>query len=368
MNVFDGAYRGTRVLVTGHTGFKGAWLCQWLLNQGAIVAGYSVDVPTTPALFEVLGLEKHLTHVQGDVRDAAAIKQCFDDFKPEMVFHLAAQALVRPSYDDPVGTFDVNVIGTLRVLECMRACRSVRAGVMVTTDKCYENREWEYGYREVDRLGGKDPYSASKGAAELAISSYFRSFLNQADAPWVASVRAGNVIGGGDWAVDRIVPDAVRAWAANAPLVIRSPHATRPWQHVLEPLSGYLCLGARLLARGEQVNGEAFNFGPQRESNRTVADLLSQLTQSWPDGVVRVDASMTANKKEAGLLMLNTERAAARLGWSAVLTFTETATMTMEWYRQFYRGDPGSVAELTIRQIRAYSERAAALGRRWATS
>ena len=366
MKLFDGAYQGKRVLVTGHTGFKGAWLSQWLLDQGAIVAGYAIDIPTQPALFEVLGLEKKLTHVQGDIRDASALRKCFDDFTPEIVFHLAAQPLVRASYDNPVETFDVNVIGTLRVLECVRHCSSVRAAVMVTTDKCYENREWEYGYREVDRLGGKDPYSASKGAAELAISSYFRSFLSQPNSPWIASVRAGNVIGGGDWAVDRIVPDAARAWAAKLPLVIRSPDSTRPWQHVLEPLSGYLCLGARLLAHGENVNGEAFNFGPQKESNQTVAHLLDELRKSWPEGMVQVDTSQIANKKEAGLLMLNTERASARLGWHAVLTFAETAKMTMDWYKQFYTRDTESVVQLTTRQMHEYAQKAADQGTSWA--
>lgn len=366
MKLFDGAYQGKRVLITGHTGFKGAWLSQWLLSQGAQVAGYSVDIPTQPSLFEVLGLAQKLRHVQGDIRDATALKKCFDDFKPEIVFHLAAQALVRASYDNPVETFDVNVTGTLRVLECVRHSGSVQAAVMVTTDKCYENLEWEYGYRETDRLGGKDPYSASKGAAEIAISSYFRSFLNQPGAPWVASVRAGNVIGGGDWAVDRIVPDAARAWAVGKPLVIRSPESTRPWQHVLEPLSGYACLGARLLARGEQVNGQAFNFGPKRESNQTVAKLLDEMKKSWKEGVVQVDASQIAGKKEAGLLMLNTERATARLGWNAVLTFAETAKLTMDWYKQFYSGDVAGVAKLTLQQMEYFTREASVQGASWA--
>lgn len=366
MKLFDGAYHGKRVLVTGHTGFKGAWLSQWLVNQGAEVAGYSVDIPTKPSLFEVLELNRKMKHVVGDIRNTASLKKCFDDFKPEFVFHLAAQPLVRLSYDNPVETFDVNVTGTLRVLECIRHSGSVQAAIMVTTDKCYENREWEYGYRENDRLGGKDPYSASKGAAEIAISSYFRSFLNKPGMPWVSSVRAGNVIGGGDWALDRIVPDSARAWAVNKPLVIRSPNSTRPWQHVLEPLSGYACLGARLLARGDKVNGEAFNFGPKIESNQTVAKLLDEMKKFWKEGVVQVDATQIADKKEAGLLMLNTERASSRLGWNAVLTFSETARMTVEWYKRYYSGDVAGVVELTNRQMQDFARQASEQGASWA--
>ena len=248
--MFCGLYAGKRVLVTGHTGFKGSWLCEWLLGLGAKVTGYSLSPPTQPALFEQLGLAGRLRHIIGDIRDLPGLSRALRKARPDFVFHLAAQPLVRDSYANPVETFAVNLMGTVHVLEALRSVRHPCAAVFITTDKCYENREWAYGYREDDPLGGSDPYSASKGAAELAISSYRRSFFGSHPVR-IASARAGNVIGGGDWAVDRIVPDCMRALEKGKPIPVRNPKATRPWQHVLEPLSGYLWLGACLAGSAE---------------------------------------------------------------------------------------------------------------------
>ena len=258
--MFNNAYQGKRVLVTGHTGFKGSWLCAWLLELGAEVAGFSIDVPTDPSHFEALNLKNHVHHISGDVRDRNRVRSVMEEFAPDFVFHLAAQAIVRRSFQDPVITFETNTLGTLNILDCIRQSSSAAVGVIVTSDKCYRNMEWPWGYRETDTLGGSDPYSASKGCAELILHSYMKTYFQEG--PRLASARAGNVIGGGDWAQDRLVPDAVRAWSRKKTLAVRHPGATRPWQHVLEPLSGYLCLGARLWAHDPLAVSEAFNFGP----------------------------------------------------------------------------------------------------------
>ena len=275
--MFGHIYEGRRVFVTGHTGFKGSWLTAWLLQMGAEVAGFSDAVPTAPSHFDVIGLGGRIRDYRGDVRDRKALVEAMREFKPEIVFHLAAQALVRASYDNPADTIEVNAMGTLNVLEAVRVTPSVEAVVSITSDKAYRNDEWVWGYRETDHLGGYDPYSASKGCAEIIAHSYFKSFFGDpVNAPYCATTRAGNVIGGGDWAADRIVPDCARAWSEGREVEIRSPHATRPWQHVLEPLSGYLWLGAKLFAahrdavkagkgdgchEGFRLDGEAFNFG-----------------------------------------------------------------------------------------------------------
>jgi CDP-glucose 4,6-dehydratase len=281
---FGDAYRGRKVLVTGHTGFKGSWLCAWLLELGADVIGYSLYLPSTPANFEVLNLRERLEDVQGDVRDIDHLRQVFQHHSPEIVFHLAAQAITRKSYDIPRETFFTNLGGTVNVLESLRASESVKAGVIITSDKCYQNVEWVWGYRENDRLGGDDPYSASKACAEIACHSYIKSFFSSRGFPLLSTARAGNVIGGGDWALDRIVPDMVRAFSSGQSLEIRSPGATRPWQHVLEPLSGYLWLGANLLRENQQVAWGAFNFGPSSEVNRSVAGLNQEFLKTWGPG------------------------------------------------------------------------------------
>ncbi len=357
-------FRGRRVLITGHTGFKGSWLTKWLLRLGADVAGFSLYLPSSPCNFEVLGLQDRLRHYVGDVRDLDALYRTFDEFQPEFVFHLAAQAIVRASYDNPKLTFDTNLGGTVNVLEASRLSPSVSTAVFITSDKCYENVEWEYGYRETDPLGGKDPYSASKACAEVAISAYCRSFFLAANKR-VASTRAGNVIGGGDWASDRIVPDCVRAWAAGQLPTVRSPQATRPWQHVLEPLSGYLWLAARLDAGDESLNGEAFNFGPRAEVNQSVARLIEEMRRTWDGGGWRYESPETLIKAEAGLLKLCCDKALHRLGWQATLDFEETVAMTSGWYREYY-GGVTDMAAYTDAQIDRYTLHAARLGMSWA--
>ena len=340
--MFADQYSNRRVFVTGHTGFKGSWLTAWLLELGATVAGYSLSIPTTPSLFTELGVERHIKHIQGDVRDREALARAMEEFHPEVVFHLAAQSLVRPSYEDPATTFETNTIGTMNLLEAVRRTPGVKAVVCITSDKCYRNDEWVWGYRESDHLGGNDPYSASKACAELVAHSYIQSFFK--DGPSVATARAGNVIGGGDWAVDRIVPDCARAWARGEAVSIRSPWATRPWQHVLEPLSGYLWLGARLLRLADEgegdgelpVNKEAFNFGPESGVNATVAEVTKALGRYWPEFKVAMDEAAAAGKKESTLLKLCCDKALAHLHWKAALTFEETIRFTAEWYRAFY--------------------------------
>ena len=361
--MFGHSYQGKRVLVTGHTGFKGSWLTHWLTRLGAEVAGYSLYIPSQPANFEVLGLQQRIAHHTGDVRDYAALAKVLADFRPELVFHLAAQAIVRKSYDEPKLTFDTNLGGTVNLLEALRATPSVTAAVLITSDKCYENVEWEWGYRETDRLGGKDPYSASKACAEIAISAYTRSYLAPAG-KYLASTRAGNVIGGGDWAADRIVPDCVRAWAEGKCAPLRSPQATRPWQHVLEPVGGYLWLGARLLAGDARAAGEAFNFGPPAQVNLPVAELVAEMAKQWPGARWEMSAD-AGGKAEAGLLKLNCDKALARLDWRPALAFAEGVKLTAEWYARYYAGGQDMRA-LTDAQIDYYTGRATEQGIAWA--
>jgi len=376
---FDGKYEGRRVLVTGATGFKGSWLCQWLASLGAKVAGLSIDLPSDPCHFNTIGLKDVIADHRLDIGNLPHVRSVFDSFQPEVVFHLAAQALVRRSYDDPVNTFTTNVLGTVNLLEAVRHCPTVEAVVMITSDKCYENIEQAAGYIEKDRVGGKDPYSASKGCAELVISSYTRSFfkapnrwLGQSEVatttrPLIAIGRAGNVIGGGDWAADRIIPDCVRAWYSDERPIIRSPHATRPWQHVLEPLSGYLWLGARLLQGERQHHGDAYNFGPQPDVDETVLRLIEAIRSHWPEAPkpdVRPPPNMLP---EAGLLRLNCSKAAEHLNWSATLDFNQTAQFTALWYRA-YQDSPDQIAQITEEQIRNYTSIASNQNASWATS
>ncbi len=327
--MFADCYKGKRVFLTGHTGFKGSWLSAWLTSLGATVCGFADTVPTKPAHFEAMGLGGHVRDLRGDIRDRDAVVRAMREFHPDVVFHLAAQALVRKSYDVPAATFEANVMGTLNVLEAMRACPSVQAGVFITSDKCYRNDEWVWGYRETDHLGGSDPYSASKGCAEIVAHSYFDSFFK--NGPACATTRAGNVIGGGDWALDRIVPDCARAWSSGQAVQIRSPWATRPWQLVLEPLSGYLWLGAYLLGAQSgpfPVRGEAYNFGPAADVNNTVAEVVEALAAYWPGFRSEMDTSGHAGMKECTLLKLSCDKALAHLNWKATLTFDETISYT----------------------------------------
>lgn len=356
--MFRDIYRGKRVLVTGHTGFKGAWLTEWLLKLGAEVVGFSIDVPTQPSVFEALNLSQRMRDFRGDILNTTSLEESFRAAQPEIIFHLAAQPLVRFSYDHPKLTFETNAIGTLNVLEAIRKTKSVDAAVMITTDKVYENIEQDYSYRETDKLGGYDPYSASKACAELVFSSYVRSFFKGDRKIGIASARAGNVIGGGDWSEDRIVADAARAWAKEQSVKLRNPHSTRPWQHVLEPVGGYLLLGEKLLAHPEKFHGAAFNFGPHAEANRTVLELIRELSGNWPGAEHFTDPSASAHasgKHEANLLRLAIDKAINELHWSPKLTFQDTAKWTMDWYRAFYQERP-SIAALTTAQITEFEK------------
>lgn len=364
--MFGDTYRGRRVLVTGHTGFKGSWLSAWLNELGAIVGGYSNGVPTTPSHFEAASLRGCVEHYEGDVRDRGRLGEVMDQFAPEMVFHLAAQALVRRSYADPVETFETNAIGTMNVLEGARTRAGIRAVVLITSDKAYRNAEWVWGYRETDALGGDDPYSGSKACAEIIAHSYVRSFFPQpGPLAAVATARAGNVIGGGDWAADRIVPDCVRAWSAGQAVRLRNPHATRPWQHVLEPLAGYLTLGSRLLERTTIESGSAYNFGPDATVDQPVAALIASIGRLWPQARWEPDPAVKGAPKEAMLLKLCCDRALAELRWRPVLSFEECVRFTTGWYREYY-ADPNGAATLTFAQIRQYTTLAFERGLAWA--
>lgn len=371
--MFANTYAGRKVLVTGHTGFKGSWLCAWLLGLGSKVCGFSKGIPTTPANFEALELKSRLLDLRGDIRDLNQVRAVIRDNEPEMVFHLAAQALVRESYDDPVGTFETNMMGTLNVLEAVRACPSVKAVVVITSDKCYRNEEWVWGYRETDRLGGYDPYSASKGCAEIIAHSYFQSYFE--DGAGCATARAGNVIGGGDWAKDRIVPDCARAWVSGKAVELRNPNATRPWQHVLEPLSGYLWLGARLMdtrAGGKDPynpRGESYNFGPAADANHSVGEVARDLALHWPGFQRTMDEMRECGKKECGLLKLCCDKALAQLDWKATLNFEETIRYTAEWYARYYAdASRADMWTFTQGQIAAYVNAASERGILWANT
>lgn len=368
---FANIYQGKRVLVTGHTGFKGSWLCEWLLTLGAQVTGYSLPPNTQPSLFDQLGLASKLTHRLGDVRDLAAFQSVLAEIQPEFVFHLAAQPLVRLSYSTPVETYATNVMGTVNVLEAIRLAGKPCVVVAITTDKCYENKEWVHSYREEDSMGGYDPYSSSKGAAELVISAYRRSYFSAAESGVkLASVRAGNVIGGGDWALDRIVPDCVRALQRGESIPVRNKIATRPWQHVLEPLSGYLWLGACLAE--PELSGlkfpvstvtSAFNFGPSLTSNRTVAELVQEVLKHWPG--LWEDRSDPKAVHEAKLLNLATDKAFHYLSWKPVWPFADTIAHTVGWYHRVCT-EAANPHALTTEQIRLYQKDAAFAGVAWA--
>lgn len=363
LEAFGDVYRGCRVLVTGHTGFKGSWLALWLTELGAEVAGYSLDVPTEPSHFKLLGLEKRLRHFEGDIRDRNSLGAVLDEFRPQIVFHLAAQALVRESYVDPVTTFEANAMGMVNVLDAIRTRPYIKTAILITSDKAYRNDEWYWGYREIDALGGKDPYSASKSCADLIAQSFYHSFLKGGPTR-VAITRAGNVIGGGDWAADRIVPDCIRAWGEGESVVVRSPKATRPWQHVLEPVGGYLWLGAKLIAGGPGLDGEAFNFGPDAKVIQSVADLLEAMKARWPGATWHVPEGLERGGEEATFLKLSCDKALAVLGWSAILQFDETVSLTVDWYRAWDEGG-NDMRQASLQQIRQYAELASARGAPW---
>lgn len=357
-------YRDKKVLITGHTGFKGTWLSLWLSLLGADVVGLSDREFEEPSNFVASGVAGMLDDRRADVRDAIAVKRLVDEIQPDFIFHLAAQSLVRRSYNTPLETLSVNGLGTANVLEALRGLDKPVVAIMITSDKAYDNLEWKWGYRETDRIGGKDPYSASKGLAELVLQSYLHSFFTAPSTQLRLGIaRAGNVIGGGDWAVDRIVPDCVRACARGARVQVRNPSATRPWQHVLEPLSGYLVLGQEL-ARCIDFHGEAYNFGPPSNQNHTVGELIGGMVKYWPS-LNWADVSSDKNPHEAGLLKLNCDKAFADLAWLPVLFFDETVRFTADWYKTFYEGS-GSMRDFSLSQINEYTHLAAQRGILWA--
>jgi len=354
--MFASFWRGKRVLVTGHTGFKGGWLTLWLESMGAKVSGYALQPPTEPSFSEVAGVEKLIDSAREDVRDLSAVKHWLEKTSPEIVFHLAAQALVRPSYDDPVETYSTNVMGTVNVLEAVRCCASVKSVVIVTSDKCYENREWVWGYREDEAMGGYDPYSNSKGCAELVTAAFRSSFFNPDDYERhhvaIASGRAGNVIGGGDWATDRLLPDIVRAIIADQPVRIRNPVATRPWQHVLEPLSGYLTLAKRLYEDGPKFTG-GWNFGPLDHDVKPVQFIVDEITRFWGEGA-RWEMDSVDHPHEATYLKLDCSKAHTFLDWQPKLRLETALAWSVEWYKAWRAGQ--DMREMTMKQISNYSE------------
>lgn len=345
-----------RVVLTGHTGFKGSWVSLWLQSMGAVVRGIALAPPTKPALFDVIRAADGMDHQVADIRDAAAVQQLMSDFQPEIVLHMAAQPLVRLSYQQPVETYATNVMGTVHVLEAARQAGSVRAIVNVTTDKCYENREWVWGYREDEPMGGHDPYSNSKGCVELVTTAYRKSFMASENIA-LASARAGNVIGGGDWALDRLIPDILRAVEVGQPVDIRNPSATRPWQHVLEPLSGYLLLAQHLVAHGQDT-AEAWNFGPRDEDARPVNWIAERVCQLWGDGA-RWDQSGTTGPHEANFLKLDISKAKARLGWAPTWDLDHALQKIIGWHRAWMAGQ--DMRAVSLEQIAQFQSDCAAL-------
>ena len=362
--LFSEIYKEKTVLVTGHTGFKGSWLCLWLKKLGANVIGLGLDPVSNNSFYSVNNINKLIIDKRFDIRNLEKLKNLINDCQPDFVFHLAAQSLVRKSYINPIETWTTNLTGTLNLLESLRILRKKCACVLITSDKCYFNNEWIWGYRETDRLGGSDPYSASKASCELAIKCYFDSYFNHKNPQIkISSARAGNVIGGGDWSEDRIVPDCMRAWSSSDSVNLRSPNSTRPWQHVLEPLSGYLTLASKLYL-DESINGHSFNFGPSVTENHSVLDLVKTMGESWE----KVKWNELSNDKEefheSSLLKLNCDKALAMLKWQSTLPFKETIRFTVEWYKCFFELNE-NIANKSLSQIDEYVSYAEKISQDW---
>ena len=356
MILFSTVYQNKRILITGHTGFKGSWLSIWLNSLGAEVYGLALDPICYPSMYNECDLQSHLSgDYRVDITSKEDVQKVVNEVQPEFIFHLAAQALVKEAYNNPVRTIEVNAIGTLNLLNAIASMENQVTVILVTSDKCYENVESLWGYKETDRLGGNDPYSASKAMAEIAIKSFIKSFFTNRKNLKVGIGRAGNVIGGGDWSSDRIIPDCVKAWSRGEEVNIRSPKATRPWQHVLEPLSGYLHFGSSLF-NSYSLNGEAFNFGPAANNNYSVEQLIGKMSNYWSQVSWRDTSSNLEHVHEAGLLRLNCEKAQTVLAWEPVLTFDETVQMTSAWYQAFYESSSFCLLELTTQQINHYVE------------
>jgi len=355
--MFTDFYRNKRILLTGHTGFKGSWLALWLHKLGAEITGLALPPNTDPSHFDLIRLKNLINHLEGDVRDPKTVENAFQLAKPEIVFHLAAQALVRVSYDDPKTTFDTNIGGTVNVLEAIRGCSSVKTVVVITSDKCYENREWIWGYRENDPMGGHDPYSASKGATEIVCSSYLQSYFSRnSRGPHLgfATARAGNVIGGGDWAKDRIIPDCVRALSKREPIIIRNAHAIRPWQHVLDPLSGYLLLAKKLFTDPDHFSG-AWNFGPVEEGQIRVLDLAKKFIEVWGWGQPETPPSESTAPHEANILRLCIDKAIHNLQWKPISNSQYALDWTADWYKAWHE-NKSDLRLISLNQINEFEK------------
>lgn len=354
--LFKNKYKNKKVIVTGHTGFKGSWLSIWLNQLGADVTGISDQIPTNPSNYEVSKIKNFVNDIRIDIRNTQNVFKIVEDIKPDYIFNLAAQSLVRNSYVSPVETILTNAIGSVNILNAVRKCDRKTNCIMITSDKVYRNDEIKRGYTENDIIGGKDPYSASKGMAEIAINSFFESYFdNIENGSKVAIARAGNVIGGGDWAKDRIVPDCINAWSNKKSVKLRNPDSTRPWQHVLEPLSGYLLLGS-YLDEHDNFNGSKYNFGPPSENDFDVKELIKKMSSFWPESKWELISSKEILMKEAGLLKLDCEKALKELNWKPVLNFEQTVKMTVEWYKEFYLNNLQSMYEFSLSQIKQYTE------------
>lgn len=358
--IFWNIFENKKVVVTGHTGFKGSWLSIWLYALGAKVFGISKSIPTIPSNFNACNLDNKLIDYRANICDLEDIKKILNEIKPDFIFHLAAQSLVRRSYEDPLSTWQTNTLGTVSVLESLKSMSNECISIFITSDKCYENLEWEWGYREIDRIGGIDPYSASKGGAELAISSYSKCFFNKGGVK-VGIGRAGNVIGGGDWSPYRLVPDCMKSWSKNEQVVIRNPDSTRPWQHVLEPLSGYLLLASKLYLN-QELRGEAFNFGPPANQNFNVMSVVNEMSKYWDQ--VKWETNKNKSFDESGLLKLNCDKALSKITWEPVWNFNETIYHTVNWYKNFYVKKDDSF-QLSLNQIKDYTDSAISKGLSW---
>ncbi len=350
---FSNIYKDKNILITGCNGFKGSWLSLWLLELGANVKGISLEPPSNPSHFESLSLEQFIENKKIDIRDFDKLKKTINQIKPDFIFHLAAQSLVQKSYKRSLETFQINTLGTINLLEVLKDVQHFCRVILITSDKCYENVEWIWGYKETDKLGGIDPYSASKAAAEIAISSYMRSFFCLEKHPVkICSTRAGNVIGGGDWAENRIVPDCIKSWSKKEPVFLRNPSSTRPWQHVLEPISGYLRLGEMMMPMHSE-HSQSFNFGPNQYNTKSVKDLVEKMTEFWPESSYKISIE-SKYQKEAKLLKLNCDKSYEKLNWKPVLDFDETIEMTTKWYFSFY--NKNSTLESSRKDINKYIE------------
>ena len=354
--MFSNIFKNKKILVTGHTGFKGSWACIWLHYLGANIVGISDRVKTKPSHFEAVNLKKYLKDIRLDLRDTVKLNAIINDFSPDFIFHFAAQSLVSKSFINPEETYSTNIFSTLNLLEALKNLNSKVTCIFVTSDKVYDNLEWPWGYRETDALGGKDPYSASKASCELIIKSYFHSFLKEKKIK-IGIGRAGNVIGGGDWNEDRLVPDCIKSWSKSKKVVVRSPNATRPWQHVLEPISGYFSI-AQNLYQNDKNNGEAFNFGPNTIENFDVKYLIDNMKFFGENAEYIIEERNKKFLKEANLLKLNCDKAALKLNWKPVLNFKNTIDYTMSWYLEFYKGKSHSMYDYTCKQIKNYHKQA----------